>query len=183
MLNNEIILIVGRSGSGKSAAAKELEKLYGWKILQSYTTRPPRYEGEDGHEFVNKAEFDNLQNKCAYTEFAGYEYCATDEQIEKADIYIIDPAGIEFFLRHYHGSKTPICFLIDVSTKESLRRMMNRKGSTWEECKRRIDNDEKVFGDIKDTLSILNLQSFIIDDESLMPQDIALEIKRLVDEL
>ena len=41
-MNNSIILLVGKSGSGKTTIAKYLKKLYGWQDIDSYTTRPPR---------------------------------------------------------------------------------------------------------------------------------------------
>lgn len=48
----KIINIVGKSGSGKTTIAKELEKL-GYNIIHSYTTREPREENEWGHTFIN----------------------------------------------------------------------------------------------------------------------------------
>ena len=37
-----LYLIVGASGSGKTTVANALEEKYGYKQLQSYTTRPMR---------------------------------------------------------------------------------------------------------------------------------------------
>ena len=72
-----IFLIIGCSGSGKTAITEKLEELYHLKSIQSYTTRPPRYDGETGHIFVSNEEFDELTDYVAYTEFAGFRYCAT----------------------------------------------------------------------------------------------------------
>ena len=47
-----IYLIVVCSGSGKTAITEKLEELYNLKSIQSYTTRPPRYDGETGHTFI-----------------------------------------------------------------------------------------------------------------------------------
>ena len=56
-MNNTILLIVGASGTGKTTVANTLSKMFGMKQIQSYTTRPPRYEGEKGHIFVTDEEF------------------------------------------------------------------------------------------------------------------------------
>lgn len=42
MANEFIVLLVGPSASGKSTIADKLEELYGWKQVQSITTRPRR---------------------------------------------------------------------------------------------------------------------------------------------
>ena len=44
-MNNPLFLFVGRSASGKTTIANILEEKYGHKQVQSYCTRPPRYEG------------------------------------------------------------------------------------------------------------------------------------------
>ena len=90
MKDKYIVLVVGESGSGKSTICNLLTTRYGLKQVESYTTRPMRYEGESGHTFVNDAEFDALDNMCAYTVFDGYKYGATQEQVDNADLYVID---------------------------------------------------------------------------------------------
>ena len=96
-----IYLIVGCSGSGKTTITEQLEQKYGLKSIQSYTTRKPRYDGESGHTFVSDEEFDKLTDMVAYTEFAGNRYCAIAEQVENNDLYIIDPKGVDFFMKSY----------------------------------------------------------------------------------
>ena len=51
-MNETIFLIIGESGSGKTTLVSSLEKQKNLKSIQSYTTRPPRYENEYGHIFV-----------------------------------------------------------------------------------------------------------------------------------
>ena len=50
---NNIFLIVGCSGSGKTTITEQLEMKYGLKSIQSYTTRLPRYDGETGHTIIS----------------------------------------------------------------------------------------------------------------------------------
>lgn len=129
-----IYLIVGASGSGKTAITEKLEELYHLKSIQSYTTRPPRYDGETGHIFVSNEEFDELTDRVGYTEFAGFRYCATSEQVENNDLYVIDPKGVGFFMNAYKGSKTPEIIFIDSDLTTRYNRMVKRaeeKGDTF----------------------------------------------------
>ena len=80
-----IYLIVAPSGAGKTTVTELLETNYGFKSIQSYTTRPPRYDGETGHIFVSDKDFDKLTDIVAFTEFAGNRYCATAQQVEEND--------------------------------------------------------------------------------------------------
>lgn len=43
-----IVLIVGKSDSGKSSLVDELEKNYRFKAIPSYTTRKPRMQNNGG---------------------------------------------------------------------------------------------------------------------------------------
>ena len=69
-----LYLIVGASGSGKTTVANVLEEKYGYKQLQSYTTRPMRTENEISHTFVNDAFFDQLTDFIGYTSYGNYRY-------------------------------------------------------------------------------------------------------------
>ena len=136
-MGNCIFLIVGCSGSGKTTIAEQLEQKYGLKSIQSYTTRKPRYDGESGHTFVSDEEFDKLTDMVAYTEFAGNRYCATAEQVENNDLYIIDPKGVDFFMKAYKGSKTPKIIFISSNLTTRYERMVGRaetKGKSHQEA-------------------------------------------------
>lgn len=106
---DRIVCLVGESGSGKTTIAEELEKK-GYNYIQSYTTRPQRYEGEKGHIFVDclpKEHFyvidciDNevfpSNNVIAYTEIKKHHYWALKSQYKNKgiSIYVIDPRGIK----------------------------------------------------------------------------------------
>ena len=155
MMNNKFIfLLIGASGSGKTTITEQLEQRYGLKSIQSYTTRKPRYDGETGHIFVSDEEFDKLTDMVAYTEFAGNRYCATAEQVETHDLYVIDPDGIDYFREHYKGKKTPkIIFIIaDMETRyERMVQRSEKKGNTYltavDEALARIKNDIVEFYD------------------------------------
>lgn len=141
-----MILLVGKSGSGKTTTAKYLEQEYGMKQVQSYTTRKPRYKGEDGHIFVTDSEYRHIPDKVATTRFNNYDYCATQQQCDNADIYVIDPHGIESFNRNYHGNKKWFMVYLDVNPFTRFIRMVKRGDGIFAALKR-LRHDRDSFKD------------------------------------
>lgn len=151
---NNIFLFVGCSGSGKTTIVESLEKKYGLTSIQSYTTRPKRSQNETGHIFVNDEEFDSLNDIVAYTVFDRYRYCATSQQIDDNDLYVVDPAGVETLKRKYKGNKNIKVIFIYTNWLTRFTRMKHRSklcGNSWFQATisslKRILNDFKAFKD------------------------------------
>lgn len=138
-----IYLIVGESGSGKSTIVDILEREHGLKSIQSYTTRPKRYDEETGHTFVTDEEFDRLENIVAYTEFSGHRYCATQEQVDNADLYIVDVDGVNSLRERYNGKKGIFTIYISCSLIERMHRLEERDG--FDKALERIKHDIMAF--------------------------------------
>lgn len=83
----------------------------------------------------------------AFTQFNGYRYCATQEQVDKADTYIIDPAGIEDFYQKYNGEKTVVCIELLASWRARYKRMRSRGDSILKTISRLL-HDRKAFEDV-----------------------------------
>lgn len=133
----------------------------GYMSVQSYTTRAPRYEGETGHTFITEEEYNKLDNIVASTIYNGYHYCTTLEQIQNADIYVIDVPGVKTLLEHYKQLNRPIyVFYFVASVRNRILRMLDRhdsdtaiigrllndEASDWESELRRIEakSDGKI---------------------------------------
>lgn len=159
--NWPIIIICGKSGSGKSTVAKYLTDKYKLKEIKSYTTRNKRYENEDTHIFTNKKEYEkekSEENIIAETYFAGNYYFTTKKQIEENDIVVWDKAGIEEYKNLQKQKPVRDCrvFFIDTPEEELIRRMKQR-GDTSNMIRNRIEHDRLAFKGCK------NLCDKIID--------------------
>ena len=91
-------LFIGRTASGKSSIAKVVCEKMGLTQVVSYTTRPMRKSEKNGsdHIFITDEEVSQYEDDiAAYTEINGYKYFTTYDVIDKADIYVIDPIGVD----------------------------------------------------------------------------------------
>lgn len=159
MTNNKpLFLFIGKSASGKTTIANMLEKREGMKQVQSYTTRPPRFEGETGHMFITDEECNELEDIVASTLYNGYWYCATLEQIDEADIYVIDVTGARELLYNHEMINRDIHIIyFDAGVHERINRMINR-GSTDAQIVSRLLHDESF--DWYDKLSEFGAEIF-----------------------
>lgn len=128
MTNNKpLFLFIGKSASGKTTIANMLEERKGMKQVQSYTTRPKRFKEETGHRFIEDEKCYELKDIVASTLYNGYWYCATLDQINEADIYVIDITGAKELLHNQDKIKRDIHIIyFDASVYERIKRMQNR---------------------------------------------------------
>ncbi len=119
-------LIIGRTGTGKDRLANELAKR-GLKVLKSYATRKPRYEGEDTHIFITKEEAASYKDKIATTTINDVNYFATRKQLDESDVYIIDPNGAYELIKNCPDISFHVIHM--VSDKELTRERAIHRGS------------------------------------------------------
>jgi len=168
-MSNRIILLLGKSGCGKSTVANILETKYNLPQLPSYTTRPPR-EGEVngvGHEFVtlkDYIEYFDSNQIVASTYFHNNYYFSTDEQVDKYPLYVIDNAGL-IELREKRSDLDIISVYIDTPQSTLIKRMRSR-GDSFKSIIGRLINDYKMFKGAKSNCD------FILDGLDT-PEDLA----------
>ena len=142
-MTKPLFLFVGKSGSGKTTIVKKLESVYGLNAVKSYTTRAQRNENDTDHTFISNEEFDVLKDIIAYTEYNGCKYCATKQQIDDADLYIVDPVGVQTLLNKYKDQgRQIVVFYLETNIKTRIDRMHNR-GDCDTAVLSRIYNDEE----------------------------------------
>lgn len=93
-----LLLIVGRTASGKDSLVGKLCERTNLKAITSYTTRPRRENEGNTHVFTTEDVYEQMQTEgkvAAYTQISGYHYWTTIDQLYENDIYIIDYKGIK----------------------------------------------------------------------------------------
>lgn len=189
--NKPLFLFIGKSASGKTTIANMLEERKGMKQVQSYTTRPKRFEGEVGHRFIEDEESYELKDIVASTLYNGYWYCATLEQVDEADIYVIDVAGAKELLYNHEMINRDIHIVyFDASVYERINRMINRS-STDTQIVSRLLCDESF--DWYDKLSDFGVEIFnnkwwshtnlCVIDASESIEDVYKETCELIDDI
>ena len=86
--------------------------------------------------------------------FDKYDISITAEQVENNDLYVIDPKGIDFFMKSYKGNKIPKVIFIssDMTTRyERMKSRAEENGSEYMDAVKssleRITNDVVEFYD------------------------------------
>lgn len=125
-----MILIAGRTATGKDTLAKKLEEK-GLKSVKSYTTRPRRFDGEDTHIFITPEESTKITDKIATTVINSYEYFATASQIKDCDLYIIDPNGIQTLIKNCPDTEFKVIY-VEADKTASKTKAVKRSKNTEE---------------------------------------------------
>lgn len=146
-----LILLVGKTSSGKDTIARYIKDAYGISQIVSYTTRPKRPSETNWleHIFVTKKEMSDIlatQNILAYTEFNDTQYCTTTKQLEGTDkVYIIDPNGIGYMKEK--GISAVIIY-VDLDESIIVSRALKR-GDDIHAVRTRLKNEREQFDDFK----------------------------------
>lgn len=158
-----VILIIGRTGSGKTSLVNKICEQMNYKQLISQTTRPRRNDQDNDHIFVTVEDYlQAKKNGCviAETEIAGNYYYATKEQLYDADFYVIDPRGRNMLLSMNLPDIRFVSIFINVPDDVRKDRCVNKRGDNRNTYAARNLDERQQFRDfLKDAqfdYSILN---------------------------
>lgn len=142
-------LFIGRTASGKSSIAKAVCEKMGLTQVVSYTTRPMRKSEKNGadHIFITDEEVLQYEDDiAAYTEINGYKYFTTYDVIDKSDIYVIDPIGVDN-LKIKCGDRYEFVEIY-IRTPQDLSETRARlRGDKLKDCKQRWVAENQQFTD------------------------------------
>lgn len=140
MRHKPLVLILGRTGSGKDTLASRLPL----SQLKSYTTRPRRRNESDTHTFIDEDFYKSCPDIIAETKINGYHYFCTKNQLDEAELYIIDPIGQRTLRNNYPD--LPI-LSIYISAPEHLRRFraINSRKDDFQVFEARNSSEDSQF--------------------------------------
>ena len=141
------IIIVGKGGSGKDHLRKIMEDL-GFTYCKSYTTRPIRENEENGKDYFFIEEKDIPSKKDLYESvyFNGWFYGTPKSEFEKCNLFIMTPKGISSLKKE--DRKNSVVIYIKANEETRRNRLLERRDA--DDVNRRIEADEKDFGDFND---------------------------------
>lgn len=152
---NILFCIVGRSGTGKTTLAENLETRTAMRQVYSYTTRPQRYEGETGHTFITEEEYQRMDPEtiAALNQYNGYTYFATTKQLFQKMLYVVDIPGLKQVKENYHFGRIITIGL--TGSRDVLADRMKDRGDSHEQIQRRLDLDDVEFSSVPEQADIL----------------------------
>lgn len=149
------IIIVGPGAAGKDTLKQRfIEK--GFRPSISCTTRPPRENEVDGkdYHFISLKEFKERIEKGLFYEWQVYgqeqgldwHYGTLQEEFEKAQVFIMTPAGIAD-LKPEHRAK---CMIIYLNPPKQLRELRLSERNDADKVQDRLLRDDRDFKDFTD---------------------------------
>ena len=169
-MKNKIIVITGKSSSGKDSLQNYLVSNYDFVNLVSHTTRPPRPNESNGYDyyFINKEDFINMNNKDLFIETREYKvntengndiwyYGLSKSELDITTvlnkIVILDLKGMKE-LAEYIGRENLFVVYLDCDSDIRIDRMIKRGGMTDQEVSRRFKSDELDFIGIEESVDL-----------------------------
>lgn len=175
-----LIILLGKTNSGKTTIQEILETHYGMKRIVTCTTRPMRDGEIDGktYHFITEQEFYKRIAEHKFAEYrcynsvqgAWYYGSLKSSYRTKNGVIISNPYGfreIKNTLKKY--KEQPFSVYLRVSEYAILKRSNNR-GDDMNEIVRRIKSDRKDFADLE------NQVDYCIDTDGNCPEVIAKQI-------
>lgn len=157
-MKNKILILCGKSASGKDYIEKKLVTEHNFKPIVSWTSRPKRENETEGVEyhFCTKKEFEHMIKKDMFIEHRTYNtlvngiadiwyYGLLKEELENKNyVVILDLKGARDFVKYYGNEN---CRVVYINSDKEVRtkRAMNRGSFDKTEWERRLKADEEDF--------------------------------------
>ena len=144
-----MLVIIGKSASGKTTIEKCLKETEGYSNIVSYTTRPVRNGEVDGinYHYVTEDEFIEKLNNSFLAEHVnnyGNYYGVAKEDCKNSSLVIVEKNGLK---QLNDVDDLDICSIyLYVSPITRLKRMWYRKDKLKDIVKRILTDDVKFFG-------------------------------------
>lgn len=171
MKNIKLVMLIGKSGSGKDSIKKELVKNPDFHNIIGVTTRPKRdNESSLAYHFISKEEFINkLLNNLLLTGsvYNGWGYGIYNSELakDKINIGVFNLNDLDIINQTNENHKMDIkVILVNCDAKERLLRQLYReKEPNVDEIIRRYSADEEEYKNFN-FLELKNVKLYTIDN-------------------
>lgn len=146
----DLIIIIGRTSSGKDTLAAQIISDKRTQIL-SHTTRPRRENEGETHTFIDS--IDDFPHRWVETEINGNHYFILEEDVTNHDILVIDPIGLYSLLAQPRFTRPYRIYYIDVDESIRCQRYMKRDNTTKEAFIARNASEDEQFTEFEDLIA------------------------------
>lgn len=187
-MKKRLFIIMGESSSGKDTVAHICQNKFDMRPVISYATRPKRPNEKEGreHYFIDDAKMAELKSRddmVAYTyiknpnsDAKGYEYCAMLENVQNADMYVLDPLGYDDMMRRYGDYFETIRLLITAPYEVRRQRAIERGIKDIKEFEERYENEREQFED-----ALVNQKyDYLIDNSNITKNELEEKVKDIL---
>lgn len=182
-----MLIILGKTASGKNTIVNELVKNYGFKQLVTYTTRPKRKGEIEGvtYHYISLEEFKKKDREGFFAESnyfcpasgGEWAYGTSLEDFKKADdktVLITNPRGYYSLLSNIGLGHD--CSIYIMAKEDILLDRLEERGDSFLEAQRRIVSDREDFEDVEDYVDF-----WIANDGMFSIEEIAAAINRRIE--
>lgn len=162
-----MVILIGKSGSGKTTVTNILCKEFGFNRLVTTTTRPRRKGEKQGvdYNFVSEKEFNKMNDDGKFIEVRSYNvasgevwhYGSPIDEILNAkdnDIIILTPEGCKKVIERIGKDNAIVIYLY--ANIRAIEYRLYKRGDSTDEINRRMEQDKKDFKDAE------RLSNFIV---------------------
>lgn len=184
-----MLIILGKTASGKNTIVNELVKNYGFKQLVTYTTRPKRKGEIEGvtYHYISLEEFKKKDREGFFAESSYFcpasggewAYGTSLEDFKKADdktVLITNPRGYYSLLSNIGLGHA--CSIYIIAKEDILLDRLEERGDSFLEAQRRIVADREDFEDVGNYVDF-----WIANDGMLSIEEIASKINFHIEQL
>ena len=159
-----MIIILGKSGSGKDSVTKKLVNFYGYKKIITWTTRPmrPGEKQDVTYHYTDKETFKKKIDEGFFAEWKKYDsefgtwYYGTAlldvTTFNDNKIIILTPDGYRD-IKDIISEDTLTVYL--KSNNRVLKKRLKKRGDNIKEIKRRLKHDKKDFKGIEKEVDVV----------------------------
>lgn len=171
----DILIIIGKTASGKDTILNILTAKHGYKKLTTYTTRPirPNEKQDTTYHFVSEDDFQNKVENKFFAEWKSYDtefglcyYGTALEDLKNADdktVIILAPDGYRDIVNRLPNKPKAIYVYANNST---IKERLLKRGDNKDEAQRRLEHDNTDFKGIENEVDKIfyNNNNTNIDD-------------------